>query len=310
MQPGGAPGAPTRRRWPWSPDLEKAVVKIGTRGSPLAMAQAYQTQARLQVAPRALHAAQRHPCALGLRAWMCQATRRHRAAQAEMSMRWQAAFPELREEGALQICVIKTTGDKITGQPLADIGGKGLFTKEIDDALLQGRIDIAVHSMKVRTRGRSCQAQVPPLCRSSCPGRLASHSEGDACQAACWSGPGLRDLTPAPLQDVPTYLPDGMVLPCNLEREERARRVPSPPSPRRCPTCRLARSSAAPPSGGSASCCTSSPTSRCWAHPSLYCPRAGGSRLPDTGACSWGACGVQAGWPGGVLGRRCPGSHW
>lgn len=40
-------------------------------------------------------------------------------------------------------------GDKILGQPLADIGGKGLFTKEIDEALLDGRIDIAVHSMKV-----------------------------------------------------------------------------------------------------------------------------------------------------------------
>lgn len=62
---------------------------------------------------------------------------------------WQAAFPELQEEGRLEICVIKTTGDKILGQPLADIGGKGLFTKEIDDALLDGRIDIAVHSMKV-----------------------------------------------------------------------------------------------------------------------------------------------------------------
>ena len=61
----------------------------------------------------------------------------------------QAAFPELQEEGRLEICVIKTTGDKILGQPLADIGGKGLFTKEIDDALLDGRIDIAVHSMKV-----------------------------------------------------------------------------------------------------------------------------------------------------------------
>ena len=42
-------------------------------------------------------------------------------------------------------------GDKILGQPLADIGGKGLFTKEIDEALLDGRIDIAVHSMKVGT---------------------------------------------------------------------------------------------------------------------------------------------------------------
>ena len=61
----------------------------------------------------------------------------------------QATFPELREEGALEICIIKTTGDKVLNQPLADIGGKGLFTKEIDDALLEGRIDIAVHSMKV-----------------------------------------------------------------------------------------------------------------------------------------------------------------
>ncbi len=61
----------------------------------------------------------------------------------------QEAFPELREEGALEICIIKTTGDKVLNQPLADIGGKGLFTKEIDDALLEGRIDIAVHSMKV-----------------------------------------------------------------------------------------------------------------------------------------------------------------
>ena len=77
-------------------------------------------------------------------------------------------FPHLAEDGALEICIIKTTGDKILGQPLADIGGKGLFTKEIDDALLDGRVDIAVHSMK----------------------------------------------------DVPTYLPKGTVLPCNLPRED------------------------------------------------------------------------------------------
>lgn len=63
--------------------------------------------------------------------------------------RTQTNFPELAEEGALEIIIIKTTGDKILGQPLADIGGKGLFTKEIDEALLDGRIDIAVHSMKV-----------------------------------------------------------------------------------------------------------------------------------------------------------------
>lgn len=88
--------------------------------------------------------------------------------QNEKKKNLQAAFPHLAEEGALEICIIKTTGDKILGQPLADIGGKGLFTKEIDDALLDGRVDIAVHSMK----------------------------------------------------DVPTYLPKGTVLPCNLPRED------------------------------------------------------------------------------------------
>lgn len=79
-----------------------------------------------------------------------------------------ATHPELAEHGAIEIIIIKTTGDKILNQPLADIGGKGLFTKEIDEALLEGRIDIAVHSMK----------------------------------------------------DVPTYVPDGMILPCNLPRED------------------------------------------------------------------------------------------
>ncbi|XP_010276153.1 PREDICTED: porphobilinogen deaminase, chloroplastic isoform X2 [Nelumbo nucifera] len=79
-----------------------------------------------------------------------------------------ATHPELSEEGAIEIVIIKTTGDKILTQPLADIGGKGLFTKEIDEALLNGEIDIAVHSMK----------------------------------------------------DVPTYLPDGTILPCNLPRED------------------------------------------------------------------------------------------
>ena len=61
----------------------------------------------------------------------------------------QASYAELKEDRALEIVIIKTTGDKVLNQPLADIGGKGLFTKEIDDALMEGRIDIAVHSMKV-----------------------------------------------------------------------------------------------------------------------------------------------------------------
>jgi len=47
-----------------------------------------------------------------------------------------------------RIEIIKTSGDKIQDVPLAQVGGKGLFTKEIDDALLNGSVDLAVHSMK------------------------------------------------------------------------------------------------------------------------------------------------------------------
>lgn len=82
---------------------------IGTRGSPLALAQAYETRARLM-----------------------------------------AAFD--LPEGAFEIVVIKTTGDDRSmidaDRPLKEIGNKGLFTKEIEEAMLDGRIDIAVHSMK------------------------------------------------------------------------------------------------------------------------------------------------------------------
>lgn len=78
---------------------------IGTRGSPLALAQAHETRSRLM-----------------------------------------AAF-DLPED-AFAICVIKVTGDAIQDRPLKEIGGKGLFTREIEEALLDGSIDIAVHSMK------------------------------------------------------------------------------------------------------------------------------------------------------------------
>ncbi len=80
-------------------------LKIGTRGSPLALAQAHETRERLA-----------------------------------------KAF-DLPFE-AFEIVVIKTTGDRIIDRPLKEIGGKGLFTREIEDALLAGEIDIAVHSMK------------------------------------------------------------------------------------------------------------------------------------------------------------------
>jgi hydroxymethylbilane synthase len=68
---------------------------------------------------------------------------------------WQARHVRARlleahglEEGAVDLAVITTSGDKIKDKPLRDFGGKGLFTKEIDEALLRGDIALAVHSMK------------------------------------------------------------------------------------------------------------------------------------------------------------------
>ena len=80
-------------------------LKIGTRGSPLALWQAHEVRRCLMAA---------------------------------------FALPE----EAFQICVIKVTGDQILDRALKDIGGKGLFTREIEEALSDGGIDIAVHSMK------------------------------------------------------------------------------------------------------------------------------------------------------------------
>lgn len=71
-------------------------------------------------------------------------------------------------EDAIAITVIKTSGDRIQDRPLSEVGGKGLFTKEIEEALLERSIDLAVHSMK----------------------------------------------------DVATVLPDGLVIPCLLPRED------------------------------------------------------------------------------------------
>jgi len=82
-------------------------LRIGTRGSPLALAQAHETRDRLAAANDAL------------------------------------AAPD-----AIEIVVIHTSGDRFQSGPLTELGGKGLFTKEIEDALLSGSIDIAVHSMK------------------------------------------------------------------------------------------------------------------------------------------------------------------
>jgi hydroxymethylbilane synthase len=55
---------------------------------------------------------------------------------------------ELRPEAEVRIEVIKTSGDVMLNVPLATIGGKGVFTKELEEALLAGEIDLAVHSLK------------------------------------------------------------------------------------------------------------------------------------------------------------------
>lgn len=80
-------------------------LKLGTRGSPLALAQARKVAS-------ALEAAQRWP------------------------------------EGYVELVTIKTTGDKVLDKPLSEIGGKGLWTKELDKALLAGELHFCVHSMK------------------------------------------------------------------------------------------------------------------------------------------------------------------
>ena len=85
--------------------MTRVEVRIGTRGSPLALRQAHEVRDRL-VAANGLDA------------------------------------------GAVEIVIIKTSGDRIQDRPLSEVGGKGLFTKEIEEALIAGSIDCAVHSMK------------------------------------------------------------------------------------------------------------------------------------------------------------------
>merc|ERR1719491_2634498 len=103
-------------------------LRIGTRGSPLALAQAYETR-RLLI---------------------------------------EHSPSEFSAPESIEICVMKTQGDMILDKSLMELGGKGLFTKELDTALLGKEVDICVHSMK----------------------------------------------------DVPTWLPEGTVLPCTLPRED------------------------------------------------------------------------------------------
>jgi len=81
----------------------RGAVRIGTRKSPLAIAQAQEVRRRLL---------------------------------------------DVRPDAVIEIADLQTTGDRLQDRSLAEIGGKGLFTKELDEALADGRIDMAVHSMK------------------------------------------------------------------------------------------------------------------------------------------------------------------
>ena len=67
---------------------------------------------------------------------------------AELAERLGKAHPSLAVPGAIEITIIRTTGDRVTDRPLAEIGGKGLFTKELEESLKDGRVYLAVHSLK------------------------------------------------------------------------------------------------------------------------------------------------------------------
>ncbi|MBO6767722.1 MAG: hydroxymethylbilane synthase [Erythrobacter sp.] len=84
---------------------DQPILRLGTRRSPLAMAQAYETRTRL--------------CAA--HGW---------------------------DESAVELVPVVASGDKVQDRPLAEIGGKALWTRELDHWLIEGRIDAAVHSMK------------------------------------------------------------------------------------------------------------------------------------------------------------------
>ena len=155
-------------------------LRLGTRGSPLALAQA-----------------------------------RKVAAAIETAQRW--------PDGWVQIVEIKTTGDKVQDRPLAEIGGKALWTKELDRALLEGEVDFCVHSMKdveserpgeihiaaVRPRGdvrdRIVGAESIDKLKQGARGRhFVAAARGAACcgcgptsrscQSAAMSKPGLRKV--------------------------------------------------------------------------------------------------------------------
>lgn len=103
--------------------------------------------------------------------------------------KWVAATLAGKNPGlAVELLVLKTKGDKILDVPLAKVGGKGLFVKEIEDALLDGRAQLAVHSMK----------DVPAELPSGLILAGVSSREDPADVLVTTKGGGLEDLPPNP----------------------------------------------------------------------------------------------------------------
>lgn len=80
------------------------------------------------------------------------------------------ALSDAQSESGITIEVIRTTGDKITDVPLSKIGDKGLFTKELDRALLDGSIDLAVHSLKDVPTQLEPGLTIAAVCKREDPG--------------------------------------------------------------------------------------------------------------------------------------------
>jgi hydroxymethylbilane synthase len=154
-------------------------LRLGTRGSPLALAQA-----------------------------------RKVAAAIETAQRW--------PDGWVQIVEIKTTGDKVQDRPLAEIGGKALWTKELDRALLEGEVDFCVHSMKDVESVRPAEihlAAVRPR------GDVRDRLIGAESIAKLKQGARIGTSSPRRAAQVRRMRPDVEIVPIRGNVETRLRRV-------------------------------------------------------------------------------------